>query len=511
MRRVAVFICLALFIGADPALAKGRKVKGFITEINGDKTRVEIWRNEITIPSDVEFEIKDNERELRVTVDDLRLGMHVSVRGEYEKNKYLLTAKKITVDADQFENKVKRTAYLYREIEGLMPEGDGWVGTVFLDGQRIYIRPETELLFKLNRVEKKLEKKAKKEARNDDEFDDEDSEEVDQFDPLKSPKDVRPGDICEYTGSRNEDGSINATRLVFRKNDREKNEAKLFKKLKLKEKEADEDARKRGSIKVGRYKFKTYYDERLRDYVSDVGDSLIPEYQHDLEESDGRRIDFRFVVIDGQKSPNAFAFPNGIVGINTAMLLMLENEAQLAFVLGHEIAHATNEHTYRQMMFHRKKRMALAAAGIAAAAFGYGYAADIITLTAAAITNGYQRFLEDQSDRYGLRFAADRGYNPLQSVQVWINMRRNFGGGTLPDFFWSSHSSHTERISYLLVEVRNNFADLTPTEFSSMEMDRKRYIDMTALMREDPKLQKLRKRMQKYRQRYDEEEGLLKH
>ena len=492
MRRVTVFTCLALFISSTATLAKNRKIKGFVTEINADKTRVEVWRNEITIPSDVDFEVKDNERKLQVTVDDLRLGMHISVKGEYHKNKYQLTANKITVDADQFEKKVKRTAYLYREIEGLMPEGDGWVGTVFLDGQQVHIHPDTELLFKLNRVEKKLEKKAKKKARNEDEFDDEDSEEVDQFDPLKSPKEVSPGDICEYTGSRNEDGSIRATRLVFSKNEREKNESKLFKKLKLKEKEAADEARKRGSIKVGRYKFKTYYDEHLQDYVSGVGNSLIPEYQHDLEEGDGRRIDFHFVVIDGQKSPNAFAFPNGIVGINTAMLLMLENEAQLAFVLGHEIAHATNEHTYRQMMYHRKKRMALQAGAIAAAAFGYGYAADIITLTAAAITNGYQRNLENQSDRYGLRFATDRGYNPMQSVQVWINMRRNFQ--SMPtNFFWSSHSSHTERISYLLVEIRNNFADLT------------------ALMREDPKLQKLRKRMEKYRQKYDEEEGLLKH
>ena len=511
MRRVAAFICLALFIGSGPALAKGRKVKGFITEINADKTLIEVWRNEITIPSDVDFEVKDNERKLQVTVDDLRLGMHISVKGEYQKNKYHLTAEKITVDADQFEKKVKRTAYLYREIEGLMPEGDGWVGTIFLDGQRIHIDPDSELLFKLNRVEKKLEKKAKKrKSRNEDEFHDEDSEEVDQFDPLESPKEVRPGDVCEYTGSRNEDGSIRATRLVFSKNDREKNEAKLFKKLKLKEKEADEDARKRGSIKVGRYKFKTYYDEHLQDYVSGVGNSLIPEYQHDLEEGDGRRIDFHFVVIDGQKSPNAFAFPNGIVGINTAMLLMLENEAQLAFVLGHEIAHATNEHTYRQMMYHRTKRMALQAGAIAAAAFGYGYAADIITLTAAAITNGYSRSLENQSDRYGLRFAADKGYNPLQSVQVWINMRRNFGG-VPTNFFWSSHSSHTERISYLLGEVRNNFADLTAADFLGMELGRERYIDRTALMREDPKLQKLRKRMEKYRQKYDEEEGLLKH
>ena len=188
---------------------------------------------------------------------------------------------------------------------------------------------------------------------------------------------------------------------------------------------------------------------------------------------------------------------------------MLENEAQLAFDIGHEIAHVINEHSYRQQMFHRKKRMALGIARIVTSPLFGGKIADILTLAQASITNGYQRFLEDQADRYGLTFAADLGYNPLQSIQVWVNMTRNFGDSAT-NFFWSSHSSHSDRISFLLLEMRNNFPNQTTEDFTKMTVETKRYLEETEVLRNDPKLEKLRKRMEKYREKYKKEEGSLR-
>ena len=52
---------------------------------------------------------------------------------------------------------------------------------------------------------------------------------------------------------------------------------------------------------------------------------------------------------------NAFATPNGIVVVNSGLIEMLENEAQLAAVVGHEIAHATHEHTWRQQQYPQEK------------------------------------------------------------------------------------------------------------------------------------------------------------
>ncbi len=61
------------------------------------------------------------------------------------------------------------------------------------------------------------------------------------------------------------------------------------------------------------------------------------------------------------------------------------------------LAHSTQEHTARQFEFHKKKSMALTTAAAAAVAYGQYNVADLLSLTSAAITNGYQRYLEIQA------------------------------------------------------------------------------------------------------------------
>ena len=70
------------------------------------------------------------------------------------------------------------------------------------------------------------------------------------------------------------------------------------------------------------------YEKELQEYIATVGNSLVPEYQKGLNSDDPRRLDFRFYVVDGENSPNAFCFPNGVIGINSAMLLMLARSAE---------------------------------------------------------------------------------------------------------------------------------------------------------------------------------------
>ncbi len=119
MRTMTLLLAMLLVLSSGQVFSKGRKVKGYITEINSEKSVVEIWRNRIAVPRNVQFEIKDNERNLQLDHNDLRVGMHIEVKGDYSKNKYQLTAKKISIDADQFEIEINRPAYLYREIAGL--------------------------------------------------------------------------------------------------------------------------------------------------------------------------------------------------------------------------------------------------------------------------------------------------------------------------------------------------------------------------------------------------------
>ena len=194
------------------------------------------------------------------------------------------------------------------------------------------------------------------------------------------------------------------------------------------------------------------------DLVTTIGQALIPSHQRALATDDPRRLNFRFFVVDS-KEPNAFALPNGIFVINAGMFGVLENEAQLAAVVGHEIAHATQEHTWRQMQFHKKKRIGLQIAAAVAQAYGKYDVSNVLNMTLAAIQNGYSRSLENQADRVGMEYMVAAGYDPRQAPQVWKAMTK-VTGLHATDFFWSSHDNNATRRSYLMNELKMNYADL---------------------------------------------------
>lgn len=85
---------------------------------------------------------------------------------------------------------------------------------------------------------------------------------------------------------------------------------------------------------------RVYRDRAVTRYVSEIGDGLVPEYARN-------EFDFSFRILE-DPSLNAFAFPSGAIYVHTGLLAKMENEAQLATVLGHEISHVTQRHGQRQ-------------------------------------------------------------------------------------------------------------------------------------------------------------------
>src|SRR5262249_54878822 len=139
----------------------------------------------------------------------------------------------------------------------------------------------------------------------------------------------------------------------------------------------------------------------------------IPEYLKAVPDSDPSKLNFRFFVIIN-KEPNAFALPNGIFVIHSGMFNVVENEAQLAAVIGHEIAHATQEHTWRKLNYQKNTRMALTIASAVASAYGARNLAEIANMVEGAIRNGYSRAMENQADRIGLEYMVRSGYDPRE-------------------------------------------------------------------------------------------------
>lgn len=194
-----------------------------------------------------------------------------------------------------------------------------------------------------------------------------------------------------------------------------------------------------GQIEVGQYSYPLTNDIELQGYVNQVGHRLIPEHAGEVQ-NDGAEISYRFYVID-DPVPNAFAFPNGMIFVHTGLLDIMENEAQLAAVLGHEIAHVTHEHGRERYASQNIIGMGM---GVFEGLFEKSLKTEFIRLapgtspdmlntlstlsagiTPAAVSNIIkpQTKMESQADRVGLFYAYQAGYDIREAAKFWEKMQ----------------------------------------------------------------------------------------
>ncbi len=126
--------------------------------------------------------------------------------------------------------------------------------------------------------------------------------------------------------------------------------------------------------------------------------------------------EFKFYVVNGL-DPNAFAIPGGYIFVTTGLLVLAENEQEVAGVLSHEIAHVTQRHVAQ--MIERSKRLNIAslAAILAAMLAGRGGTGSQAGVAMAAATAGalqlkYTREMETDADQNGLNYLVKAGYDP---------------------------------------------------------------------------------------------------
>jgi hypothetical protein len=271
---------------------------------------------------------------------------------------------------------------------------------------------------------------------------------------ISSIKDVLPGHIVKYEGVM-QMGEVLAKSVEFLSNDLEQGESRLRNSIKV-----DGDIRELRSedlkeVELEGKEYKVIQSVEVQRYITRVGESLVPSYQKSLKDGDPQKIRFIFVVVRNRKF-NAVAYASGLVVVNSGVFDVLENEAQLAALVGHEIAHATQEHAWRLKRANKKKRDALKVGTVAATALGLPAASLVLHLMESAVKNSYARTLENQADRIGLEYMVDAGYDPREAPALWrlVEQKRKGGGGSL----FSSHDSLILRRSYLMSEIKNNYA-----------------------------------------------------
>jgi predicted Zn-dependent protease len=152
------------------------------------------------------------------------------------------------------------------------------------------------------------------------------------------------------------------------------------------------------------------------------------------------------------KEVNAWCMPGGKIVVYSGILPITKDDAGLATVMGHEVAHALANHGQQRMSAGMLQQ--LGAVGVAAATGDKSSETQQIAMTAYGATTQYGGMLpfsrshESEADKIGLTLMAIAGYNPEQSVVFWSRMATASGGNKPPEFM-STHPSDETRIANL--------------------------------------------------------------
>lgn len=185
--------------------------------------------------------------------------------------------------------------------------------------------------------------------------------------------------------------------------------------------------------------------------VQNVGRKIAQAVESYLQQqgyADQYQFSWEFNLIDDQQV-NAWCMPGGKVAVYTGILPVTENEAGLATVMGHEIAHAIARHSSE------RASNVMAAQGLGV---GVGLATSGKSQLTQVLVNQlygvgsqvallkYSRNQESEADRMGLTFMAMAGYNPNEATSFWQRMSSRAGGQKPPEFL-STHPSDQRRIA----------------------------------------------------------------
>lgn len=183
--------------------------------------------------------------------------------------------------------------------------------------------------------------------------------------------------------------------------------------------------------------YELYGNQAVREYVDNIGQELVSSAENT------RDIPYTFDVVVSE-AVNAFATPGGFIYVTTGLLQEADNEAQLASVMAHEIAHIEKKHSIKAL------KQAAIARGIAETA-------GVSTNTLAQI--GYQlaidlpqsREYEYEADTVGLEILQQAGYPPM----AFVNFLKQLQGGNQPEFL-RTHPANSNRIEALAKEIESS-------------------------------------------------------
>jgi metalloendopeptidase OMA1, mitochondrial len=180
-----------------------------------------------------------------------------------------------------------------------------------------------------------------------------------------------------------------------------------------------------------------------------------------------RRPDFQweFVIIDNEKTANAFALPGGKVAVYTGMFPVARTEGGLAAVLAHEVAHVLARHGGERLSQGLVAQIGATALQVGMAGRDPGVVRGVMAAYGLGANVGvllpYGRLQESEADRIGLILMAQASYDPREAIHLWERMEQQ--DGQRPPEFLSTHPSVGRRIQDLQRWMPNALTHYRPS------------------------------------------------
>lgn len=222
--------------------------------------------------------------------------------------------------------------------------------------------------------------------------------------------------------------------------------------------------------------FGLYPDEKLQQFINQKGQEMVRvSHRPDLK--------YEFKILD---SPvvNAFAVPGGYVYFTRGILAQMNNEAEFAGVLGHEIGHITARHSAKQYSRAMAAQLGLVVGSVVSEEFARF--SDLAQTGASLLFLKFGRDAERQSDELGVEYSTKIGYDAKEMANFFNTLKRMQGesGEEIPTFL-STHPDPGER-NKTVMKLAERQQQKNPNEF---EVNRNEYLRMIdgIIYGEDPK------------------------
>jgi predicted Zn-dependent protease len=190
--------------------------------------------------------------------------------------------------------------------------------------------------------------------------------------------------------------------------------------------------------------------KRVGARISKAARELMASYGREGEIADYQ---WEFNLIDSDEV-NAFCMPGGKVAFYTGIMPVCQDEAGVAAVMGHEVAHALARHAAERVSQQMMAGIGQSLLGIGLSIGGVGGGTAELAMNAFALGSQfgvllpYSRAHESEADRIGMSLMAMAGYDPHAAVDLWRRMAQT-SGRSQPPFFMSTHPSDQKRIADL--------------------------------------------------------------